>query len=478
VTNQQPDIVPVILSGGSGTRLWPASRAQQPKQLLPLLGRRSLIQQTVDRLGAVPGVVAPVVVTNETHATAIGRALASSHLGDATIVLEPMGRNTAPAVAVAALEVLATRGDAMLLVLPSDHAIGDEAAFAEAVASAADIAVEGNLVTFGITATSPETGYGYIRRGEPLAVGGFRVDEFKEKPDLATAQHYVSSGSYSWNSGMFLFSASAYLAELERFRPAMARGARAAHAGAIRSGTIISLDPDTFAACEADSIDYAVMEQTDHAAVLPIDPDWSDVGSWSSLWEISPHDDDGNTLVGDVTSIDTTDSYVRSSDRLVVTAGVTGMIVVDTPDALLVTTTGAAQDVKRAVDDLAASGRTEVRTDGTTFADWGITMPLGRGIGYDALMVRIDPHALCVLPEAPGAVRHLRPIVGSGRFTIDDVETGILLGRAVPVSEGAQVGIVNDGDDVLMVVVVSVDTDMDGRAVDAEMARRSDAWSW
>lgn len=478
MTDKQPDIVPVILSGGSGTRLWPASRAQQPKQLLPLLGRRSLIQQTVDRLEAVPGVVAPIVVTNETHAKAIARALASSHLGGATIVLEPMGRNTAPAVAVAALEVLATRGDAMLLVLPSDHAIGDEEAFAEAVGSAVGIAAGGNLVTFGIAATSPETGYGYIRRGEPLAVGGFRVDEFKEKPDLATARQYVGSGSYSWNSGMFLFSASAYLAELERFRPAMARGAKAAHAGATRSGTIVSLDPETFAACEADSIDYAVMEQTDHAAVLPIDPDWSDVGSWSSLWEISSHDGDGNTLVGDVTSIDTTDSYVRSSDRLVVTAGVTGMIVVDTPDAVLVTTTGAAQDVKRAVDDLAARGRSEVRTDGTTFAHWGTTMPLGRGIGYHALLVRIDPDALCILPEAPGALRHLRPIVGSGRFTIDAVETGTEVGRAVPVSEGAQVRIINDGDDTLMVVVVSVDIDMDDREMEAELARRSDAWSW
>jgi mannose-1-phosphate guanylyltransferase/mannose-6-phosphate isomerase len=354
------EIVPVILSGGMGTRLWPASRRTMPKQLLNLIDDRSLITATVDRVDAVSPGVTPIVVTNTDHASAIELDMHASGRNDLVLILEPVGRNTAPAVAVAALEIIATRGDRLMIVLPSDHTIADEEAFTAAVEHASLVARDGFLVTFGITASQAETGYGYIRVGEAVSDAAFLVAEFREKPDETTAASYVVSGDYLWNSGMFVFLASRYLEELRLHAPDIAASAQRAYEGSTRSGTRINLDSEAFSACRSDSIDYAVMEPTTAAAVVPTDPGWDDVGSWASLWSISRKDHNGNVTHGDVELEDVADSYIRGGERLVAVVGLDDVVIIDTPDALLVTTRDRAQDVKTIVDRLQRNDRPEL----------------------------------------------------------------------------------------------------------------------
>ncbi len=323
-----------------------------------------MIRATLDRVGAVERVLQPIIVTNADHAGAIGRELKGSPFAGATLILEPVGRNTAPAVAVAAIEAVTDGSDPLLLILPSDHTIGDEDAFVTAVQLAAPAAEDGHLVTFGITPRGPETGYGYLRTGEPIADGIFRVDEFREKPDLETATEYLDSGRYLWNAGMFLIRASVYLSELTTFAPAMVQACRQACEGAKRSDGLVSLDRRPFEAMTGDSIDYAVMEKTTRAAVVPVDPGWNDVGSWASLWDVGVKDEHDNVIMGDAILHDVTGAYVRGSDRLIAIVGVDDVVIVDTPDALLVTTRDRAQDVKVIVDRLAEEGRKELQSDG------------------------------------------------------------------------------------------------------------------
>jgi mannose-1-phosphate guanylyltransferase/mannose-6-phosphate isomerase len=353
-------IVPVILSGGMGTRLWPASRRSVPKQLLALVGDRSLIRATVDRINTISPGTTPIIVTNADHAVAIERDLHDSGVDEPVLLLEPVGRNTAPAVAVAAHEIIATWGDSLMIVLPSDHTIADDAQFAIAIERAVRVAKDGYLVTFGITPSRAETGYGYIKVGTSLSDDAALVSEFKEKPDETMAKAYVASGDYLWNSGMYLFLASRYLDELRLHAPDIAVSAEKAHAASTHQGGRISLDVDEFSACRSDSIDYAVMEDTASAAVVPTDPGWNDVGSWASLWEISDKDDTGNVTVGDVEMVDVTDSYIRGGNKLIAVIGLEDIVIVDTPDALLVTTRDRAQDVKSIVDRLKAKTRPEL----------------------------------------------------------------------------------------------------------------------
>jgi mannose-1-phosphate guanylyltransferase/mannose-6-phosphate isomerase len=356
-------IVPVVLSGGSGTRLWPLSRRLRPKQLAPLVGERTMLQATVDRTDGLAG-SDPIVVANVDHAPAIRRQLS----GDPTLVLEPVGRNTAPAAAIAALAARRGGDDPVLVVLPADHVIPDLAAFRAAVDTAVGLAREGSLVTFGVVPTRPETGYGYIEQGEAVDGGGNRVARFVEKPDEATAARYVDAGTYLWNSGMFVFLASVYLEELERHRPEMAAAARAVYGASGWEGSTLTLD-GSLAECPADSIDYAVMEHTDRAVVVPLDAGWNDVGAWPALWDLAEHDAGGNVLIGDVVAEGVADSYVRSGGgRLVAVVGLADVIVVDTPDAVLVCHRDAAQDVKAVVERLEAEGRPEVEDD-TSAAD-------------------------------------------------------------------------------------------------------------
>jgi mannose-1-phosphate guanylyltransferase/mannose-6-phosphate isomerase len=358
--SQHDEIVPVILSGGMGTRLWPASRRTMPKQLLNLIDDRSLITATVERIDAISPGVTPIVVTNTVHASAIERDMNGPDRNDPVLILEPVGRNTAPAVAVAALEIIAMRGDSLMIVLPSDHTIADEEAFRAAVERASLVARDGFLVTFGITPSRAETGYGYIKVGEAVSNAASLVSEFREKPNESTAASYVASGNYLWNSGMFVFLASRYLEELRLHAPDIAASAQQAYEGSTRSGARIVLDSEAFIACRPDSIDYAVMEPTTSAAVVPTDPGWDDVGSWASLWSISHKDHDGNVTLGAVELEDVADSYIRGGERLIAVVGLDDVVIIDTPDALLVTTRDRAQEVKTIVDRLQRNDRPEL----------------------------------------------------------------------------------------------------------------------
>ncbi len=347
-------IFPVIMAGGSGSRLWPLSRQLNPKQFLPLADRDlSMLQATIQRLQGLDAAL-PRLICNEQHRFIAAEQLRQLGMEEAGILLEPVGRNTAPAIALAALQAVAEAEaeDPILLVLAADHLIRDVPAFHASIRTALPLAAAGRLVTFGIVPGHPETGYGYIEQGAPVGEGGFAVTRFVEKPDLATARSYLASGRYFWNSGMFMFRASRYLEELERFQPAMLAACRAALAGSTRDLHFTRLDREAFAACPEDSIDYAVMEKTAAAAMVPLDAGWSDIGSWSALWDVSPKDGEGNVLLGDVLAQNTHDTYIHADSRLVATVGVENLVIVETKDAVLVAHKDQVQDVKRIVDQL------------------------------------------------------------------------------------------------------------------------------
>ena len=348
-------LVPVVLSGGFGTRLWPLSDQAHPKQLLPLVTEKSLLQDTVSRLTALDERVpaATIVVCNRSHGPLIREQLAAVDQAASLLVYEPEGRNTAPAAAIAALltEQLYPAENPTLLILPADHAIPGVDAFAKAVGVARDAAEQGHLVTFGVVPDRPETGYGYIKRGAELGEY-YAVDKFVEKPDVERAQEYIATGEYFWNSGMFMFKAAAYLAELESFAPQLLTSCRQALDAASREEEIVELGRDAFLACPSDSIDYAVMEHTSKAAVVPLDAGWSDVGSWSSLYDLCEHDAEGNVRIGNTVTLDCRASYFRAGDRVIAGIGLDGFVVVDTPNAVLIAPKDRAQDVKRIVEKL------------------------------------------------------------------------------------------------------------------------------
>jgi mannose-1-phosphate guanylyltransferase/mannose-6-phosphate isomerase len=346
-------IVPVILSGGVGARLWPLSRKSRPKQFLPLAGPNTLIQETLLRATG-PDFATPLVICGEEHRFLVAEQVRALGIENVEIVLEPMGRNTAPAAAVAALRVAARDPDGLLLLMPSDHVVSDLAAFQAAVAAAARAARGGALVTFGIAPTAPETGYGYIKGGAALpgASGVLAVERFVEKPDRPTAEAYLASGDYYWNSGMFLFAASAFLAEMERLEPTMLDCCRRALDVAETDADFLRLPRDIFGGCPSQSVDYAIMEHTTKAAMVPVEMGWNDVGSWQALWDIAERDGNGNLVQGDVLLQDTRNSYIRSEGPLLATIGVTDIVVVATPEAVLVSHRGATQEVKKIVDEL------------------------------------------------------------------------------------------------------------------------------
>ncbi len=362
----------MLLAGGSGTRLWPLSRATRPKQFVPLLGDGSLFASTLRRLaGFEHG--APLVVCNEAHRFLVAEELRIADSGDARILLEPVGRNTAPAIALAALEARADGDDPVLLVLPADHAIPDADAFAGAVETAAATAAQGGLVTFGIEPRGPATGYGYIRAAAGEGVRA--VERFIEKPDRATAEGYLAAGGYYWNSGMFVFRASAFLDELERHAPRMIAAVRAAWEGRCRDHDFLRFDAAAFAETPAESIDYAVMERTGHAMVVPFDGAWSDVGSWQALWEAELASGGGdaaeNVLHGDVVARDISGCYLHATHRMLAAVGISDCVVVETADAVLVAPRGRSEDVKRLVEELAAAGRTEKDEHRRVYRPWG-----------------------------------------------------------------------------------------------------------
>jgi mannose-1-phosphate guanylyltransferase len=364
-------IWPVILSGGSGTRLWPLSRLERPKQLLPLAGERTMVQATAERTADTRRFRRPVVVANEAHRSAILDQLGAIGIRPEALILEPVGRNTAPAIALAAEHIAASDPEGLMLVMPSDHVIADTAAFLAAVEALRPFVRDGWLATFGIRATAPETGYGYIRFGERLGDGVCAVRQFVEKPDRPTAEDYLASGDYAWNGGIFLMRADRYLAALAANAPAIRAAVTGAMCASRSDGAVLRPDADLFAGCPSDSIDYAVMEKDDRVAVAPVDMGWSDIGSWDALWEVSPKDEAGNAAQGDVRAIDARDCLIRSEGPLVALVGVDGLTVVADRDAVLIAGRGRGQDVKKIVDRLAAEKRTEHVRPAEVAHGWG-----------------------------------------------------------------------------------------------------------
>ena len=417
-------LYPVVLSGGSGTRLWPLSRQDRPKQFLTLIGERSLFQETVLRASRVDGARPPIVVCSEAHRFMVGEQLQDIEIPAGAILLEPIARNTAPAIALAALRALDGDVDATLLVLPADHLIENEAAFRAAVAQARVLADARWLVTFGITPDHAETGYGYIRRGDALGAAGidagFRVARFVEKPDRVTAEGYVASGEYAWNSGMFLLRADAYLDALGSFAPAILAAVRAAHASASGDLDFIRIDADAFGASPSDSIDYAVMERTDRAAVVPVSCGWSDIGSWSSLWSVAERDAHGNRFEGDVIAVDTHDSLIRAADgRLIATLGVDDLVVVDTPDATLIARRDRVQDVKRVVEALQSAGRSEHLAHRKVYRPWGHYDSIGNGERFQVKRIVVRPGAALSLQKHAHRAEHWIVVSGTAEVTCD-----------------------------------------------------------
>ena len=414
-------LVPVIMAGGTGSRLWPMSRELKPKQFLPLVeGGRSMLQATVERLDGLD--TGPLtLICNEEHRFLAAEQLRTGPGGlQAAIVLEPVGRNTAPAIALAALHALQHNPAAVLLVLAADHLIRDVAAFQATVKQALPLAAAGRLVTFGVVATHPETGYGYVERGAALPEGGFAVSRFVEKPDAATAQTYLESGRYYWNSGMFLMGAQRYLDELSRWQPAMLAACRQAMAEAQADLDFVRVGKAAFAACPADSVDYAVMEKTTAAAVVPLDAGWSDVGSWSALWDVSARDAHGNACRGDVLQHDSRNTLVYAEGRLVTTVGVDDLVVVETADAVLVAHKDRVQDVKKIVEKLKAQNRPEPLNHREVYRPWGMYDSIDQGERYQVKRITVKPGAKLSVQMHHHRAEHWIVVSGTAKVTNGD----------------------------------------------------------
>ncbi len=476
----------VLLSGGSGTRLWPLSREAYPKQFLPLVGTCTMLQDTWRRVAAlVDG--PPIVVANEVHRFLAAEQLRVVGVEQAAILLEPEGRNTAPAIAAAALQAVADGDDPVLLVLPSDHVVRDGGAFRDAVRRARPSAEAGALVTFGIVPTAPETGFGYLqgegarldpqppglagragrseaddaaprKAGAPHdarndANGIQRVLRFVEKPDAATAQAYLDAGGYYWNSGMFLFRASSYLEELERFRPDILAAVRRACKQARRDGDFIRLDAAAFAASPADSIDYAVMERTERAMVLPVDIGWSDVGSWTALWEASEHDADGNAHHGDVIAVDSRNSYVHAR-RLVALVGVDDLVVVETDDAVLVAHKDRVQQVKDVVSRLKSDQRSHAVLHREVHRPWGSYDSVDVGDGFQVKRIKVKPGARLSLQSHRHRAEHWVVVRGTARITRDDEVFDLGANQSAYIPIGARHRLENPAGEMLELIEV------------------------
>ena len=452
-------IHPVILSGGAGVRLWPLSRSLYPKQLLPLATDLSMVQETARRV-AGEAFAAPTVICNVEHRFIIAEQLREVGIRPARILIEPVGRNTAPAVAVAALVLSRAEPRALMLVLPSDHIVGNGPAFLSAVATAAAAARSGALVTFGITPDRPETGYGYIRQAGavPDIPGCFAVAEFVEKPPPELAQRYLKQGGYAWNSGMFLMRADRYLAELERYEPAILAACRRAVDEGREDMDFIRLGEAAFAECPSKSIDYAVMERTTAAAVVPADLGWNDIGSWSALWEIGAKDRDGNTIVGDVIVSDVRNSYIRGDGLLVAALGVENAVIVVTDDAVLVTTRDKAHDVRAIVDELKRRKRTETDSHTTGYRPWGHYRTVETGPEFQVKQLVVKPGAKLSLQLHTKRAEHWVVVSGIARVTRGDEVFTLRQNESTYIPLGTKHRLENPGDVPLRMIEVQSGT--------------------
>jgi len=414
-------IIPVILSGGSGTRLWPLSREHYPKQLLPLVSQLTMLQETAMRLDGMEGQKPSIVVCNEEHRFLVAEQLRQIDKKPEGILLEPFGRNTAPALTIAALAIHERDPDAVMLVMPADHLIRDKTAFHAAVNQGVTQARSGRLVTFGVIPTQPETGYGYIRKGSVLdAQRAFRVDRFVEKPDQATAKSYLDSGEYLWNSGIFMMTPSRWLDEIRKYRPEVERQCRRAWNHCKQDMDFVRIGKEDFSDCPSVSIDYAVMEKTADAVVIPIEAGWSDIGAWSSLWEISQQDSHGNVLQGDVMIEETENSLLVAKHRFLAAVGIRDLIVVETADAVLVAARNRAQDVKAIVQRLIESRRTEHIEHRKVYRPWGSYEGVDAGERFQVKRISVMPGAALSLQMHHHRAEHWIVVKGVARVTRGD----------------------------------------------------------
>ncbi len=448
-------IVPAVMCGGVGSRLWPMSRALYPKQLLPLTSERTMLQETVDRVSDGARFTAPILICNDEHRFLIAAQMQETQASHSGILLEPAGRNTAPAVALAALHAMKDDPDAMLLVLAADHQIKKTDAFLAAVDEAAEAAKAGHLVTFGIQPGGPSTGYGYIKVGEQEITATVRnVARFVEKPDAATATRFLAEGGYRWNSGMFLFSAGRYLEELAHHAPDILDSCRAAMAGAREDLDFVRPEESAFLACRADSIDYAVMEKSDRAAVVPCDLGWSDIGSWEQLWDVGEKDALGNVVKGDVLLDDVRDAYVRTEDKLVAVIGLEDVVVVSTADAVLVAAKDRAQDVKAIVDRLKAEGRAEHNTHVRVYRPWGFYEGIHLGDRHQVKHISVNPGSVLSLQKHFHRAEHWVVVRGTAIVTRDDEELMVTENESVYLPLGCVHRLRNPGKVPLSIVEV------------------------
>ncbi len=412
-------LTPVLLSGGVGSRLWPVSRETHPKQFLPLAGELSMLQETLQRASGLEE-TPPLVVCNEEHRFMVAEQLRQVDLRASALILEPEGRNTAPAVALAAIQALAGDPEALLLVLPADHLIQDVDAFVAAVGKAVPLAQQGRLMTFGVVPASPETGYGYIKCGPAVDTDLYALERFVEKPDAATASAYLESGNYLWNSGMFLLRAATYLEQLGEHAPDILACCRRAMERASVDLDFVRPDAGVFAACPSNSIDYAVMEKTDVGGVVSLDCGWSDVGAWSALWDVADRDSEGNVCKGDIVLDNCRDSYFRSDSRLLAATGVANLVVVETADAVLVADRSRVQDVKRIVNRLKAESRPEVSLHRRVYRPWGSYESLVMSERFQVKRIVVNPGQTLSLQMHHHRAEHWIVVHGTAEVTCED----------------------------------------------------------
>ena len=416
-------IIPVVMAGGTGSRLWPMSREHYPKQFLRLSSDKSMLQETINRLDGL-NTSSPILICNEQHRFLAAEQLRQINLESSKIILEPAGRNTAPAIALAALSATVNGDDPLLLVLAADHVISDIRSFHEAINNAITYAEQGKLVTFGIVATNPETGYGYIQRGDSISDSGnaFEVRRFVEKPDIQTARDYLSSGNYYWNSGMFIFKAKAYLSELSKYRPDILSSCQKSFSNIEKDSSqdFIRVDKESFLACPDESIDYAVMEKTSSGVVIPLDAGWNDVGSWSALWEVNKRDFEDNYITGDVFTHNTSNCYINTDETFVAAIGVDNLVIVNTKDALLVINKSQVQDVKKVVEYLKINQRREYKLHRESYKPWGRQDRLVETPRYHINKVTVKPGGKFSQQRHLHRAEHWVILSGTAEVTLND----------------------------------------------------------
>jgi len=451
-------IIPVILSGGSGTRLWPLSRKEYPKQYLPLVGDNTMLQETILRLNGLDSLADPIIVCNADHRFLVAEQCQQIDIANPTILLEPVGRNTAPAIAAAALQSLKVANDAVLLILSADHVIQDVETFHQAINIASQQAQAGKLATFGIVPTDANTGYGYIKASKDGVNGAHKVEEFVEKPDLETAEKYLEQGNYLWNSGMFMFKATTLIDELITHSPDIVTSVNDAVNNAVQDLDFIHLDKQAFESSPSDSIDYALMEKSDNVVVIPLDAQWNDIGSWSALHDIGIKDSNGNVIQGDVFTEEITNTYIHANHHMVATIGVQDLVIVDTPNATLIATKDKAQEVKKIVERLQKLDREEQFFHRKVYRPWGWYDSIEVGFHFQVKRLHVNPGAKLSLQMHHKRAEHW--VVVSGTATAINGEEVLTLkeGDSTYIPIGTTHGLENKTSDPLEIIEVQSGT--------------------